>query len=95
MEKIRLSNNTEFELVPNGIDSDYYKKRRTFTFVSEKSHAEVYATFLDTANLATVTYLDEAGEPNKTYADCVKLKVLATERDRQITDELITDINKG
>lgn len=92
MEKIRLANNTELELIPNGLHTDDYGKRRTFTFISEKSYSEVEAELLNGTNLATVTYLDEAGEPIKTYADCVKLKILAKEKDRQITDDLIADV---
>ena len=77
MEKIKLSNNQEFELIPMGISTDDTNKRRYFKFTSSLTYAEILTLFSESANLASVSYILADVTVGATYADCVALKSLS------------------
>lgn len=85
MEKIRLKNGQEFDLIPMGIVNNIVTKRRRFTFTSSLSYEEIEAQFSQD-NISKIEYLNESGATLATYLDCVSLKSLA----RDINTETFT-----
>jgi hypothetical protein len=77
MEKIKLNNETVFEIIPLGITSFDIQKRRSFSFISELPYDEIEANFKIPENIASIQYLSESDEVLTTYADCVSLKILS------------------
>ena len=77
MEKIKLSNNQEFDLIPMGITVDTANKRRYFKFTSSLTYAEILALFSASENLTTVSYILADTTVGATYTDCVALKSLS------------------
>jgi hypothetical protein len=77
MEKIKLSNEVTFEIIPLGITSLDIQKRRSFSFKSELPYDEIEACFKTPDNIASIQYISEADEVLMTYADCVGLKILS------------------
>ena len=74
MEKIRLKNRQEFELLPVGISDNMVTKRRKFAFITELAYDDIYHAFADSDNISVIEHLSDAGEVLKAYADCVGLK---------------------
>lgn len=91
MEKIKLKNGQEFELVPMGIVNDDMNKRRKFKIVSELPYEEIKAIFNDADNIAVIDYAVDT-TVSKTYADCVILKSLKFEVGYRIDENITTDI---
>jgi hypothetical protein len=77
MEKIKLSNEAIFEIIPLGITSLDIQKRRSFSFKSDLPYDEIEANFKNSDNIASIQYLSEADEVLMTYADCVSLKIIS------------------
>lgn len=80
VEKIRLNNGQEFELIPMGIVDNIVTKRRKFTFKSDLDYGDVEAQFADD-NVAKIEHLNSEGEIMRTYLDCVSLKSLSRDID--------------
>lgn len=74
MEKLKLSNGTEFELVSMGISNT--QDTRTFTFKSELTMNEVNQIFSNTDNLETVEYISAYETTLAVYNDLVIMKTL-------------------
>ena len=91
MEKIKLKNGQEFELVPMGIVNDDINKRRKFKIVSELPYEEIKAIFNDADNIAVIDYAVDT-TVSKTYADCVILKSLKFEVGYRIDESTERDI---
>lgn len=91
MEKIKLKNEEVFEIVPMGIETDLYNKTRTFSFISELGYAEIETAFT-TQSLSKIEYLSSTDELLKTYMDCIILKSLTKEFDKQVEDDVIADV---
>ena len=91
MEKLKLSNNQEFVLIPMGIVTDASKKVRYFKFTSALSYWEISAIFSDSANLSSVDYIQNDGA-TKTYQDCVKMLVISFVPDYRVDDNTTADI---
>jgi len=77
MEKIRLRNGQEFELVPMGISDNSATKRRKFTFTSTLTYQEIENMFAVNDNISVIQHLDEVGEILTTYVDCTALKLIS------------------
>ena len=90
MEKIKLKNGQEFELVPMGIEER--TDVRYFKFISSLTHDEILAIFSDSENLATVEYIGADGLVATTYQDCVKMLVLSFVPDYKVDDNTTSDI---
>ena len=91
MEKIKLKNGQEFELVPMGINSNELYKKRTFKFVSELDYEEVKNLFLNRMNLEEVEHILADGSKH-TYLDCAKLKELSQRFSENIGNGTTADI---
>lgn len=74
MEKIRLKNGTEFELVPMGIGN--FGEVRTFKFISTLDYSETLQQFINTENIETIEHILSDGSVVTTYMDCVNFNNL-------------------
>jgi hypothetical protein len=70
MEKIKLNNGQEFELVPMGVRST--DKYREFSFTSVLPYSEIDLILSNSLNLNTAQYILESGDVT-TYHDLVEL----------------------
>lgn len=73
-EKIKMKNGTVFNLIPMGIVDD--AKKRSFSFTSLLTFAEVEAIFLNPENFTSIMHQSETGETLSTYADCVSYRYI-------------------
>ena len=89
MEKIRLKDGTEFDLIPMGIDNK--EKLRIIKFTSELTHAEILAKFSD-INIEEINYILVDDSIGATYEDCVTLKSLTYIPNVQVDDNNVSDI---
>lgn len=89
MEKIRLKDGTEFELIPMGIDNK--DRLRIIKFISELPHAEILAKFSET-NIEKVEHILADETIGTTYEDCTAFKSLTFIPDVQVNDNTISDI---
>lgn len=69
MEKIRLNNGQEFELVPMG--TTIFGGSMTFEIVSNLEHAEILQHFKDIKNIESIEYILSDDTTYTTYMDCV------------------------
>lgn len=88
-EKIRLKDNTEFDIIPMGIDNK--EKFRIIKFTSELTHAEILAKFSD-MNIEEINYILADNSIGVTYEDCVTLKSLIFIPNVQVDDNTVSDI---
>lgn len=88
-EKIRLKDNTEFTIIPNGIDTR--DKYRIIKFISELPFEELKAKFSKT-NIERIDYILADETTGATYEDCVALKSLTYVPNVQVDDNTISDI---
>lgn len=86
MEKIRLKNAQEFEVLPMGINFDAHNKARRFDLIAELSYAELEEILLNEDNLKVIQHLSATDEVLATYTDCIALKSITKERGKYITD---------
>jgi hypothetical protein len=91
METIKLNNNQEFEIIPMGIDTNLFEKTRKFSFISTLGYGEIETAF-NTENINKIEYLSASDELLKTYDDCVSLKMLSKEFNKQVEDKVIADV---
>ena len=89
MEKIRLVDNTEFDIIPMGIDNK--EKFRIIKFTSELTHAEILAKLSD-INIEEINYILADNSIGATYEDCVTLKSLTFIPNVQVDDNTVSDI---
>ena len=89
MEKIRLKDGTEFDLIPMGIDNK--EKFRIIKFTSELTHAEILAKFSD-INIEEINYILADNSIGDTYEDCVTLKSLTFIPNVQVDDDTVSDV---
>ena len=89
MEKIRLKDGTEFDLIPMGIDNR--EKFRIIKFTSELTHAEILAKFSD-INIEEINYILADNSIGATYEDCVALKSLTFIPNVRVDDNTVSDI---
>ena len=78
-EKIRLVNDTVFELLPIGVSENPVDKTRTFKFSSPLGYSEVENALTDICNLQTIQRLSETDVVSCTYNDIATLKYLTKE----------------
>lgn len=91
MEKIKLNNGQIIEIVPVGIDTNFLFKTRKLSFISKLGYAEVESVF-NTDNISRIEYYSANDELLKTYTDCVNLKMLSKEFNKEIEDGIFADI---
>ena len=89
MEKIRLKDGAEFDLIPMGIDNK--EKFRIIKFTSELTHAEILAKFSD-INIEEINYILADNSIGATYEDCVTLKSLTFIPNVRVDDNTVSDI---
>lgn len=75
MEKIRLKNGTEFEVLPMGVDN--LSDSRRFKIVSTLGYAETLQQFVNVENIETIEYIISDNSVSSTYMDCVGFKNIA------------------
>lgn len=92
MEKIKLNNEQIFELIPMGIDTNLYGKTRRFSFISELEYGDIEEAFNSTENISKIEYLSVSDELLKTYTDCISLKMLSKEFNKQVEDGVVADV---
>jgi len=92
MEKIKLYNGHVFEIIPMGIETNKFEKTRKFSFVSVLSYEDIESEFSDEENISRIEYYSAAGDLLKTYSDCVSLKMLAKEFNREYEDGKFADV---
>lgn len=87
MEKIKLSNEATFDLIPMGIEIK--EKSKSFTISSELTPTEIETAFTD---VSTITHLSEADETLATYYDGIGLKSVKHDiENNTYTVEISTD----
>ena len=89
MEKIRLKDGTEFDLIPMPIEDK--GNLRIIKFTSELTHAEILAKFSD-INIEEINYILADNSIGDTYEDCVTLKSLTFIPNVQVDDNTVSDI---
>ena len=89
MEKIRLKDGTELDLIPMPIEDK--GNLRIVKFISELPHAEILAKFNDT-NIEKIEYILADNSVGATYEDCVAFKSLTFVPNVQIDDNNVSDI---
>lgn len=90
MEKIKLDNGIEFDIVPMGIETNTFNKTRKFKFISELVYGEIEGSF-NIENISRIEYLSVADELLKTYTDCINLKMIAKEFNKEYEDGKFAD----
>jgi hypothetical protein len=90
IERIRLSNGTEFTLIPMGIEER--DRLRYFKFTSDLNYYDILAEFENSDNLAVIEHILADGSVGATYNDCVSFKTLTYAPDVEIGDKTVTDI---
>ena len=89
MEKIRLKDGTEFDLIPMPIEDK--GNLRIIKFISDLPHNEILAKFND-ANIEKIDYILADNSIGTTYEDCVAFKSLAFVPNVQVDDNNVSDI---
>jgi hypothetical protein len=92
MEKIKLDNGQEFDVIPMGVIENPITKRRSFKIISELQSDEVKVIFSDTDNIKTIDYTLEDGTLIKSYCDCVSLKGLSVEFGANVDENITADV---
>jgi len=91
MERIVLKNGQEFEIIPMGINTNEFMKRRTFKFISNLPYDEVKNIFMTNSNLEEIDYVLADGSRH-TYTDCAKLKQLSQQYSVRVGEENQRDV---
>lgn len=94
MEKIKLYNKQMFELVPMGITTNIYNQTRQFSFISNLNYGEIESAFNNAENISKIEYLSVSNELLKTYIDCIGLKMLSKEFNKEYEDGKFADVYK-
>ena len=88
-EKIRLKDNTEFTIIPNGIDTR--DKYRIIKFISNMTFEQIKNIFNDT-NIEKIDYILSDNSIYASYVDSVTLKSLTFVPNVQVDDNIVSDI---
>ena len=91
MEKIKLKDDTILELIPMGITTKSFEKKRTFRFMSEMDYNDVETAFVS-ENVAEIEYLSASDDLLKVYTDNLSLISLTKEFNREIEDGVFSDV---
>ena len=89
MEKIRLKDGTEFDLIPMPIEDK--GKLRIIKFISDLSHTEILAKF-SKANIEKMEYILADATVGTTYEDCTAFKSLTFVPNVQVDDNTVSDV---
>ncbi len=89
MEKIRLKNGTEFNLIPMGIDTK--NNLRIFSITSSLIQEEILAS-CTIENISQIKHILADNTIGATYEDCVVLKSITFVPDAVIDDNTVSDI---
>ena len=82
MEKIKLADNSEYNLVTNGISANEEALAATFLLEAHDLTA-LYEIFSNSAKTRQITLLSNAGEPLAVYGDYVNLTGISVNRDAE------------
>ena len=91
METIKLNNDQVFEIIPMGIETNIYDKIRKFSFLSDLGYGGIETAF-NTENISKIIYYSASNDLLKTYTDCLYLKALSKEFNRQIEDGVFANV---
>jgi hypothetical protein len=92
MEKIKLTNNTILDIIPMGINTNTFVKRRTFNISSSLTYLEIETLLTNKDNITSIQYLSENEEVLATYSDCASLKIISKDIETGVyTAEFSTD----
>ena len=91
LEKIKLKDDTILELIPMGITTKSFEKKRTFRFMSEMDYNDVETAFVS-ENVAEIEYLSASDDLLKVYTDNLSLISLTKEFNREIEDGVFSDV---
>lgn len=91
MEKIKLNDSQIFEIIPMGINTNIFEKTRKFSFISDLNYTEIETAF-QLKNISKIEYYSVGDELLKTYTDCVSLKSLTKEFNKEYEDSKFADI---
>lgn len=89
MEKLRLKDGTEFDLIPMGITEK--DNLRIFKFTSELAHEEILENFNE-SNIEKIDYILADESIGATYKDCIVLKSLTFVPNVQADDNTLSDV---
>jgi len=92
VEKIQLNNNQIFEIIPMGIDTNAFEKTRKFNFISKLNYGEIETIFVNKENISEIKYLSASDQLLKIYTDCIGLKIIAKEFNKEYEDGKFEDI---
>lgn len=92
MEKIKLNNGTEFEIIPMGINTNNYIKQREIKFISDLTYSEIEVVMTNMDNISKIEYYSSADELLKVYTDCKAIKKLSKEYSKEYEDGKFTDV---
>lgn len=93
MEKLKLVDGQTFNLVPMGISTNNFDKVRQYSFVSDAlSYEDIESAFANNGNINRIEYYSASDTLLKVYEDCVALKSVTKEFNKQIEDGIFGDI---
>jgi hypothetical protein len=92
MEKIKLLNGQEFNVIPMGVIDNPSTKRRSFKITSELASTDIKDVFSNLENISTIDYVLQDGTLIKSYCDCVSLKGLSVEFGAQVDENITADV---
>jgi hypothetical protein len=90
MEKIRLNNGAEFNLIPMGICTK--GNIRIYKFISEIPYADILSEVSNPLNISKIDHILSDNTIGTTYADGVTYKSLTFMPNVAIEDNVISDI---
>ena len=89
MEKIRLKNGTEFNLIPMGIDTK--NNLRVFSITSSLTQEEILGSYT-VESISQIKHILADDTIGATYEDCVVLKSITFVPDAVVDDNTVADI---
>lgn len=90
MDKVRLKNGTEFDLIPMGIDTK--GNLRILKIITDMPHDDIVTEFTNPDNIAKIDHFLGDGTIGATYEYCVSFKSLTFIPSVQIDDNTVSDI---
>lgn len=90
MEKLKLSNGTEFNLIPMGIAET--EKTRGFKLTAEQDINTVLDLVSNPDNFASVQISGASGDTLKIYQDITSFAGLSLDKDVQVEDNTTADV---
>ena len=92
MEKIKLKDKKVFDIVPMGINTDKFNKKRKFSFITDKTIEEIETDFKNVDSISKIEYLSNADELLKEYTDCKQLKSISKEFNKEVENGIFSDV---